>query len=133
MDKDTSQNEATTASSTSTIFESLDATSRCLLKALLFPNPDSISLALFEASDRGNYSPELPFCLTFIQKQTDSYTFTIDKVIHNELKNLLSENDRQCSFKNATFILHDVWKNDWLENPWLISEWETAIDMSPTS
>jgi hypothetical protein len=61
MDKDTSCNKATAALSTSAIFESLDANSRCLLKILLFFKPDSISLSLFEASDRSNFSPELRF------------------------------------------------------------------------
>lgn len=61
MDKDTSHNEVTVALSTSTIFESLDTNSQCLLKTLLFFNPDSISLTLFNASDRRTLSIELGF------------------------------------------------------------------------
>ncbi|CAI7588828.1 unnamed protein product [Penicillium glandicola] len=61
MDQDTSHNKVTADVSTSTIFESLDTNTRCLLKVLLFFNPVSIPLALFAVSNRSNFSRELGF------------------------------------------------------------------------
>jgi hypothetical protein len=56
--------------------------------------------------------------LEFIQRQTELHTITIDEEVHNELRNMLSEDERQCSFRNAAILLYDAWTHESFENMW---------------
>lgn len=117
---------------------SLDTDSLCLMGVLSFLMPDNIPQDLFEPSDDKNFPEDLKFCsdgfslaavlrklltVALIKRDRDTRTITIHRMVQTQLKQYLSQHDRQRSFNNTVMLLYKAFPTEDLSTGQLYDRW----------